>query len=112
MLVKESNFEPGTWVLVWNEGPEKFQPCWFSLYKVLKAHPLGTYALEEPNSEWVLWNLINGNCLIEANIKDLEGLWLLSATSRALKWQGLSIEKPVEVQCIVDEYEPDPMSYQ
>ncbi|KAL1956619.1 hypothetical protein VTO42DRAFT_6966 [Malbranchea cinnamomea] len=26
-LVKETRFEPGTWVLVRNEGPEKFQPC-------------------------------------------------------------------------------------
>ena len=112
LLVKESNFEPRTWVLVQNEGPEKFQPHWFSLYKVLKAHPLRTYALEEPNSEWVLWNLINGNHLIEANVKDPEGLWSSSTTSRALKWQGLSIKKPVEVWKIVDRYKPDPMSYQ
>ncbi|KAL1954575.1 hypothetical protein VTO42DRAFT_1051 [Malbranchea cinnamomea] len=110
-LVKETRFEPGTWVLVRNEGPEKFQPRWFGPYKVLKAHPLGTYALEEPDSGRVLKNLINGNRLIEANVQDPDRLWSSSAAIRALKRQGLSIEKPIEVRHIVDAYEPDPISY-
>ena len=110
-LVKESHFKPGTWVLVWNEGSEKYQPHWFRLYKVLKSHPLGTYALQELQGDQVLKNLINGSRLIEANVEDPEWLWSSSVVIWALKWQGLSVEKPIEVRHIVDVYEPNPISY-
>ena len=59
-------FKEGQWVLVWNEGPQKFQSQWFGLYCVLKGHPLGTYALEELTG-CVLCNLINGSQLIGAH---------------------------------------------
>jgi transposase InsO family protein len=108
--VKETSLQPGTWVLVRNEGPEKFQPRWFGPYRILKAHPLGTYALEEPSGR-VLQNLINGSRLIEANVSDPEDLWSSSAQNAALKRKGLTIERPIEVRTIVDAYEPDPISY-
>ena len=110
-FVKESHFKPGTWVLVQNEGSEKFQPHWFKLYKVLKSHPLGTYTLQELQSDWVLKNLMNGSRLIEANVEDPEWLWSSSVIIQAFKWQGLSVEKPIEVRHIVYVYEPDPISY-
>jgi hypothetical protein len=97
-------------VLVRNEGPKKFQPRWFGLYRILKAHPLGTYTLEEPSGR-VLQNLINGSRLIKANVSNLEDLWFSSAQNTALKRKGLIIKRPIEVCTIVDAYKLDPIFY-
>lgn len=108
--VVQTRFEKGDWVLIRNEGPEKFQSKWFGPYRVLKAHPLGTYALEEPSGR-VLRNLINGARLIKADVEEPERLWSSSAYMRALKKKGLTLEKPVEVRHIVDAYESETISY-
>jgi hypothetical protein len=60
-------------VLVRNKSLEKFQPRWFGSYRILKAHLLSTYALEEPSNR-MLQNLINGSRLIEANISNPKNL--------------------------------------
>ena len=44
-LVTRYPFKEGQWVLVRNESRQKFEGRWFGPYKVLKSHPLGTYAL-------------------------------------------------------------------
>jgi hypothetical protein len=108
--VTKTSFEVGSWVLVRNEGPEKFQSRWFGPYRVLKSHPLGTYALEEPGGR-VLRNLINGSRLIEAQVDDPKELWSSAAYNRALKRKGMTLERPIEVRKIVDAHEPDPITY-
>ena len=108
--VTQTSFDPRTWVLVRNEGPEKFQSKWFGPYRVLKSHPLGTYALEEPGGR-VLRNLVNGSRLIEAHVDNPEKLWSSSAFNRALKRQGLSLQHPVEVRHLLDAEDPLPPSY-
>jgi hypothetical protein len=77
-LVTKTSFKKDTWVLVRNESPQKYESKWFRPFKVIEAHPLGTYALAEPNSR-VLRYLINRSRLIEANVKDPQALWTSQA---------------------------------
>jgi hypothetical protein len=67
--VMKSSLCKGQWVLVRNESPQKFQSKQFGPYQIMKAHPLGTYALQEPGG-YELKNLVNGQRLVEANIGD------------------------------------------
>ena len=110
LAVTKTSFTKGDWVLVRNESPTKFQSKWFGPYKVLSAHPLGTYRLEEPNGR-ILRNLINGARMVEANVDDPEELWSSGALARALKRKGLELTPAIEVQKIVDGVEPLPVSY-
>ena len=104
-LVKHHSFEKGDWVLVRNETPQKFQSKWFGPYKVLKSHPLGTYAIQEPNGR-VVRNLVNGARLIKAEIDKPERLWASTRMQAELKKAGLELVKPVEVRQILEAVEP------
>jgi hypothetical protein len=109
--VMKSSLRKGQWVLVRNESPQKFQSKWFGPYQIVKAHPLGTYALREPGG-YELKNLVNGQRLVEANVgDDPTRLWTSAALNRKLRDVGLSIEKPVEVRKVLDEAEAPPPSY-
>jgi transposase InsO family protein len=68
-LVTKKSFQPNDWVLIRNESGKKFESKWFGPYRVLQSHPLGTYALSEPNGH-VLRTLVNGSRLLEANVDD------------------------------------------
>lgn len=109
-LVKEHPFEKDDWVLVRNETPQKFQPKWFGPYRVLKRHPLGTYAIEEPDGR-VVRNLVNGQRLIRANVDKPERLWSSTRLASKLKRVGLTLHHPIEVRHIVDAVEPALPSY-
>jgi hypothetical protein len=104
-LVRHHSFKKGAWVLVRNETPQKFQSKWFGPYKVLKSHPLGTYAIQEPNGR-VVRNLVNGARLIEAKIDKPERLWASTRMQAELKKAGLELAKPVEVRQILEAVEP------
>jgi hypothetical protein len=106
-LVTKTSFQKGSWVLVRNEAGKKFESKWFGPYRVLEAHPLGTYALEEPGGR-VLRNLVNGARLIEANVSDIERLWSSTAARSALRKAGLRVKRPEELQRILDEEEVSP----
>lgn len=88
-------------MLVRNESGKKFESKWFGPYRVLQAHPLGTYALAEPGGR-VLRNLVNGSRLIEANVDNPQGLWASTATRSALRRAGLHLDRPEELQRILD----------
>ena len=108
--VTKTSFKPDDWVLVRNEAKKKFENTWFGPYKVMQSHPLGTYALAEPNGR-VLRNLINGARLIDANVGDDPKLWASPAGRSALRRAGQKIGRPEEIRRILDEVEPPPPSY-
>jgi hypothetical protein len=109
--VMKSSLRRGQWVLVRNESPQKFQSKWFGPYQIVKAHPLGMYALREPGG-YELKNLVNGQRLVKANVRDdPTHLWTSTALNRKLQDVGLSIEKPVKVRKVLDETEAPPLSY-
>ena len=109
-LVTKTSFEPGKWVLVRNESQLKYESKWFGPYLILKAHPLGTYALQEPNGR-VVRNLINGNRLVEAHVDEPTALWTSSAGQRRLKRAGFAIKHPEEIREVLDAVELDPTPY-
>jgi hypothetical protein len=100
--VRKSSFEVGSWVLIRHEDPQKFESRWFGPYRVLKAHPLGTYALQEPGGR-VLKNLVNGARLVQAHVDEPEKLWSSRRATKALKRSGQKIERPIEVRKILEE---------
>ena len=90
-LVQNSRpLDVGTWVLVRNEVKQKFEPQWFGPYKVVKSHPLGTYALAEPGGR-VLRNLINGRRLVNAWVDNPNQLWTSSGGKHHLRRAELDI---------------------
>ena len=106
-LVTKTSFQPGDWVLIRNESGKKFESKWFGPYKVIQSHPLGTYALSEPNGH-VLRYLVNGSRLLEANVDDPKSLWTSSAARSALRRAGLRVQRPEEVRKILESDEPPP----
>jgi hypothetical protein len=55
---------------------------------------------------------VNGQCLVEANIRDdLTHLWTSAALNRKLQDVGLLIEKPIKVRKVLDETKAPPPSY-
>jgi hypothetical protein len=108
--VTKTSFKIDDWVLVRNEAKQKFESTWFGPYKVVQAHPLGTYALAEPNGR-VLRNLINGARLTDANVGDDPSLWASPAGRSALRRAGQKIGRPEELRKILDEVEPPPPTY-
>lgn len=108
--VTKTSFKIDDWVLVRNESKQKFESTWFGPYKVVQAHPLGTYALAEPNGR-VLRNLINGARLLEANVGEDPSLWASPAGRSALRRAGQKIGRPEELRKILDEVEPPPPTY-
>jgi transposase InsO family protein len=69
-----TRFQPNNWVLLRNEAKTKFKTNWLGPYKVLKAHPLGTYALETPDGR-VMRHLVHGNRLIRAHCDSATSFW-------------------------------------
>lgn len=106
-MVTKTSFQEGSWVLVRNESGKKFESKWFGPYRVIQAHPLGTYALEEPSGR-VLRNLVNGSRLIEATVDDPKRMWASTAARSALRRAGLRLERPEELQKVLDEEETPP----
>jgi hypothetical protein len=106
-VVTKTSFQPNDWVLLRNESGKKFESKWFGPYKVIQSHPLGTYALAEPNGH-VLRYLVNGSRLLEAKVEDPQRLWTSSAARSALRRAGLSVNRPEEVRRILDSDEPPP----
>ncbi|KZZ95139.1 Ribonuclease H-like protein [Ascosphaera apis ARSEF 7405] len=107
---KLTSFQPGDWVLVRHETKEKFEPQWFGPFKVLTAHPLGTYALQEPQGR-VMKNLVNGARLVKANVENPESLWSSSQFSRALRRRGMVLRDPQDLHIILESVEADVLSY-
>ncbi|KAJ6105307.1 hypothetical protein N7523_010117 [Penicillium sp. IBT 18751x] len=87
--------------LIRNETGKKFESKWFGPYRVLQSHPLGTYALAEPNGH-VLRMLINGSRLLEANVDAPTTLWTSSAARTALRRAGIQVERPEEVRTVLE----------
>ena len=111
---EHSVFQPGQWVLVRHEGREKFQAKWYGPYYVVKAHPLGTYQLRDPDGN-VLRHLINGQRFLHANIENANPmqLWSSPAMQAQLKKQNIDWAKPSpEVQLILDTDDPFPPTYE
>ncbi|KAI5305192.1 Trehalose-6-P synthase/phosphatase complex synthase subunit [Ascosphaera pollenicola] len=110
--VTDSSFKAGDWVLVRHEDPQKLEPKWFGPYRVLKAHPVGTYALQEPEGR-VMTNLVNGARLIKAYVDDEEDVstWSLSRWWAALKKRGLKVSLLIELRHVLDEVEKDIITY-
>ncbi|OQD79113.1 hypothetical protein PENSOL_c337G01743, partial [Penicillium solitum] len=108
--VTKTSFKPGDWVLVRNEAKKKYENTWFGPYKVLESHPLGTYALAEPQGR-VLRNLVNGARLLDANVGDDPRLWASPAGRSALRRAGMKINRPEELRRVLDEVEPPPPTY-
>jgi hypothetical protein len=67
-------FKQNEWVLMQNPKPTKLVPKWTGPYKILKAHWLGTYALQTPEGR-VLRHLMHGNRLVRANCKSATNFW-------------------------------------
>lgn len=110
--VVETGFKAGDWVLVRHEDPQKLEPKWFGPYKVLKAHPVGTYALQEAGGK-VMTNLVNGARLVKAYVDPGDDVrtWSSSRWCKALKRQGLKAERPIELRHVLDEVEKDVTTY-
>ncbi len=107
-----STTKEGDWVLIRNEEPQKFEAKWFGPYKVLKTHPLGTYALGTPTGR-VLRNLIHGNRLVKAHTFDADGFWASSGLQSSLKRAKLPVQRSSpEVDEILEQEEPPLPSYE
>ncbi|QQK39479.1 Ribonuclease H-like protein [Penicillium digitatum] len=108
--VTTCSLQPGKWVLVRNEAKQKFESQWFGPYKILKAHPLGTYALAEPGGR-VLRNLVNGRRLVDAFVENPNQLWTSSGGKYQLRRKGLDIRHPLDGGEIIDTDSETPPSY-
>ena len=114
MKPEHGGFQPGQWVLVRHEGPEKFQAKWYGPYYVVKAHPLGTYQLRDPHGN-ILQHLINGQRLFHANVGNVDPtqLWSSATMQAKLKRQNIDWAKPTkEVQMILDKDGPLQPTYE
>ena len=112
-LVKASSLKPGTWVLIRHEGPQKFEAKWYGPYKVLQRHILGTYRLADPSGR-VLKNLVNGQRLINAHLRDdnVDSLWSDSKKQADFRRINIEVEKTSpEILEILDQMEPTPPTY-
>jgi transposase InsO family protein len=111
-LVKKHEFQPGDYVLVRHEGPQKFEAKWYGPYKIAKISPLGTYQLLDPKGK-PLANLINGQRLIRANITgNVDKLWTSPFMKAGLRKAGIEVAPPSkEVQQILDDDGPVPPTY-
>ena len=112
-LVKLTPFEPGDWVLVRHESPQKFESRWFGPYQILERQPLGTYKLIDPQDR-PLKNLINGQRLVKAYIKggSIDNLWSSPFMQGRLRKQNMVVEPPTpEIREILDAEDPIPPRY-
>jgi hypothetical protein len=103
--VSKSSLEVNSWVLMRNEAKQKFESQWFGPYKVLKKHPLGTYALAEPGGR-VLKNLVNGARLVPAHVNNPGQLWTSSAGKHELRRADWQISHPDEAPAGDDDEQP------
>lgn len=108
--VTTCSLQPGKWVLVRNEAKQKFESQWFGPYKILKAHPLGTYALAEPGGR-VLKNLVNGRRLVDAFVDNPNQLWTSSGGKHRLRREGVDIRHPLAGGEVIDVDSDEPPSY-
>ncbi|KAI5301087.1 hypothetical protein KEM55_002636 [Ascosphaera atra] len=110
-LVREKPFMPGDGVLIRHEDKQKLEPQCFGPYKVLKAHPAGTYTLGELEGR-VLSNLVNGSRLVKATVGESSGtLWTSSAQAAALKRLGIKIQQPHELRHVLNSIRKDIITY-
>jgi transposase InsO family protein len=75
-------FPVNSYVLLENRHKTKFKENWFGPYRVVKAHPLGTYALQGPDGR-VFRNLVHGNRLRKAFVQDEKSVKKFWASSDA-----------------------------
>lgn len=111
--VKLASFRKGDWVLVRAEARQKFEGRWFGPYKVLEAHILGTYRLQDPSGN-VVKTLINGQRLFPAQVQgeDIKGLWNSSRIQGALRKRNITLnESSPEVAEIFEKENADTPSY-
>jgi transposase InsO family protein len=111
--VKLASFRKGDWVLVRAENRQKFEGRWFGPYRVLQAHVLGTYRLEDPSGN-VVRTLINGQRLVPACVQgdDIKGLWNSSKIQGALRKLKITLtESSPEVAELFEKENADTPSY-
>jgi hypothetical protein len=111
--VKLASFRKGDWVLVRAEARQKFEGRWFGPYKVLEAHILGTYRLQDPSGN-VVKTLINGQRLVPAHVQgdDIKALWNSSKIQGALRKRNITLnESSPEVAEIFEKENTDAPSY-
>jgi len=99
--------------LVRAEARQKFEGRWFGPYKVLEAHILGTYRLQDPSGN-VVKTLINGQRLVPAHVQgeDIKGLWNSSKIQGALRKRNITLnESSPEVAEIFEKENADTPSY-
>ena len=111
--VRPTSFVEGDWVLVRAEARNKFEGRWYGPYRVVKAFPLGTYRLADPEGN-IVTTLINGQRLISARINDQTRttLWNSSQVQGALRRRGLALDEPSpEVAALFEKESQDTMSY-
>jgi transposase InsO family protein len=110
-IVKVVRFTEGDWVLVRAENRNKFEGRWFGPYKVLKAMPLGTYRLADPQGN-VVKTLINGCRLIPARINgdEITQLWNSSRIQNSLRKRGMTLEEssPIVTDLFEKEHDDTP----
>ena len=80
--MKPHMLDEGDWVLIRQEGHNKFESTWFGPYQIIQKMLLGTYRLQDPNGK-ELAHLIHGNRLIRANIRTTDQLRKLWASPSA-----------------------------
>ena len=66
-LVVPHTLDKGDWVLIRQEGHNKFESTWFGPYQIVQKMLLGTYCIQDPKGK-EFGHLIHGNRLIRANI--------------------------------------------
>jgi transposase InsO family protein len=107
---RHGSLAEGMWVLVRNEAKQKFESNWFGPYKIIKANPLGTYALAEPGGR-VLRNLVNGRRLVNAHVSNPNQMWTTSGGKWQLRRQGDKAIHPFDGRLAVDKDSEVPPSY-
>jgi hypothetical protein len=86
-IVTPHTLDEGEWVLVRQEGYNKFESTWFGPYQIIQKMLLGTYRLQDPNGK-EFGHLIHGNRLIKAHIRttdELRKLWASASAQNQLR---------------------------
>ena len=112
-LVRPTPFIEDDWVLVRAESRNKFEGRWFGPYRIVKAHPLGTYAIADPEGN-VVKTLINGQRMIPAKVTDesRQAMWNSSKIQGTLRKRGIALDEPSpEVAALFERENRETMTY-